>query len=303
MLDLTGKVAVVTGAGSGIGHGIALAFARAGADILAADIVAERAEATAKEAAELGRRSLGLQVDVRDRDALLDMAARASSELGRLDICVPNAGISRGGSILTMNADDWDTQMDVNLKGVYLTVQACAREMVRHNNGGRVVAISSLAAERPQLGAFGYCATKAGVRMMTRCWALDLAPFGITVNAIGPGVIDTPLAAGLVGEGDERARREQIIPAGRMGFPEDIGNLACWLASDEAEYMTGTYNLIDGGLADAAGFGVPMEPNPLVQLRNARRNMSGDQLLEMVDAATEQALAEGERLRQVRGLQ
>jgi NAD(P)-dependent dehydrogenase (short-subunit alcohol dehydrogenase family) len=303
MLDLRGKVAVVTGAGSGIGRGIALAYARAGADVAAADIVEERAEATAKEVAELGQRSLAIGVDVRDRTALGDMAARVSSEMGRLDICVANAGIGRGGTVLTMREEDWDSQIEVNLKGVFLTVQACSREMVRHNNGGRVVTISSLAAERPSAGLFAYCASKAGVRMMTRCWALELAPFGITVNAIGPGVIDTPLAAPLVGEGDDRARREQAIPAGRMGFPEDIGNLATWLASDEAEYITGTYNLIDGGLADASGFGLPSDESPMLQLRNARRAMSGDQLLAMIDAATAQALAEGEQQRIARGLQ
>lgn len=303
MFDLAGKVAVVTGAGSGIGRGTALALARAGADVAVADIVGERAEETAGEVKQLGRRSLGLAVDVRDGDALRDMAARVSEDFGALDICVANAGIARGGSVLTMREEDWDTQMDVNLKGVFLTVQACSREMVRHNRGGRVIAISSLAAERPQPGAFGYCASKAGVRMMVRCWALDLAPFDITVNAIGPGVIDTPLAAGLVAEGDERARRERGIPAGRMGEPADIGNLACWLASDESEYLTGTYTLMDGGLADASGFGLPIEPNPMVQLREARRTKSGDALLEMLDGAMEQAVAQGEADRLARGLQ
>ncbi len=303
MLDLTGKVAVVTGAGSGIGKGIALALAGAGADVACSDIVAERAEATAAEVAALGRKSIAVTADVRDRAQLAELAARTSGEFGRLDIAVANAGIARGGSILTMTEDDWDTQIDVNLKGVYLTVQAMSREMVRHNNGGRVIAISSLAAERPQGGLFAYCASKAGVRMMTRCWALDLAPFGITVNAIGPGVIDTPLAAGLVGEGDERAQREQAIPAGRMGFPVDMGNLACWLASDEAEYLTGTYTLMDGGLGDAAGFGLPSEQNPMVALRQARRSMDGDQLLAMIDQSTAAYMAEFEQQRAARGLQ
>src|SRR5487761_1907652 len=134
MLDLSGKVAVVTGAGSGIGRGIALAFARAGADLLCADIAPGRAEAVACTA------------DVRDREALVAMAGTVVSQLGGLDIAVANAGIGRGGSILTMREDDWDTQIDVNLKGVFLTVQACAREMVKANRGGRVIAISSLAA-------------------------------------------------------------------------------------------------------------------------------------------------------------
>lgn len=303
MFELTGKVAVVTGAGSGIGRGIALALAQQGADIACSDIIAERADAVAAEVQALGRRAAAIPADVRDRNALGDLAARASDELGRLDICVANAGIGRGGSVLTMTEEDWDTQVDVNLKGVFLTVQACAREMVRHNNGGRVITISSLAAERPSANMFAYCASKSGVRMMTRCWALDLSPFGITVNAIGPGLIDTPLAAGLVGEGDDRARREQGIPAGRVGVPQDLGYAACWLASDEAAYVTGTYNLVDGGLADASGFGIASENNPLVQLRRARESMTGPDLLAMIDQSAATAQSEVNASRVARGLQ
>ena len=149
---------------------------------------------------------------------------------------------------------------------------------------------------------FAYCASKAGVRMMSRCWALDLAPFGITVNSIGPGIIDTPLGAPLIGEGDDRALTERSIPAGRVGYPDDIGRLACWLASDEAEYVTGTYNLIDGGLADAGGWGGgPM--SQLVQgLRDARKNMPGDQLLAMMDAGNAANAVESEKSRVERGL-
>jgi glucose 1-dehydrogenase len=233
------------------------------------------------------------------------MAAATGAELGRLDICVANAGIGRGGSVLTMSEDDWDTQVDVNLKGVFLTVQACGREMVRQDRGGRIITISSLAGERPAPMLFAYCASKAGVRMMTRCWATELAPFGITVNAIGPGIIDTPLGATLLGEGDQRAAAERRIPAGRAGYPEDIGNLACWLASDEAEYITGTYTLIDGGLADGgSNFGVgAADENPLIQLRELRRRAGGVQALAMLDAVAGQRAAETARNRQQRGLQ
>lgn len=302
MLDLSGKVAVVTGAGSGIGRGISLAMAAAGADILCADLAGDRAEKTAGEVRALGRKAAAFAVDVRDREALEAMAAAAVSQLGGLNIAVANAGIGRGGSILHMSEDDFDTQIDVNLKGVFLTVQTCAREMVKQNKGGRIVTIASLAAERPAPFMFAYCASKAGVRMMSRCWALDLAPFAITVNSIGPGIIDTPLGAPLIGEGDDRSLTERRIPAGRVGYPDDIGRLACWLASDEAEYVTGTYNLIDGGLADASGFGVgPM--GDLVQgLREARKNMSGDQLLAMMDAGAAANAAEGEKSRVERGL-
>lgn len=305
MFDLTGKVAVVTGAGSGIGRGISLAFAKQGAAVLASDALLDRAEETARMITEAGGKAAANQADVRDREALERMADQAVRELGGLHIAVANAGIGRGGSILTMTEEDWDTQMDVNLKGVYLTVQVCARAMVRQNQGGRIITISSLAAERPAPGLFAYCASKAGVRMMTRCWALDLAPFDITVNAIGPGIIDTPLGSPLLGEGDVRQQNERAIPAGRAGQPYDIGALACWLASDEAEYVTGTYNLIDGGLADGGGFGVnpnPDAPNPRQVIREARRQMSGDAVLAMVDQMTAAAMAEGEARRKERGL-
>lgn len=305
MFELTGKVAVVTGAGSGIGQGIALTFARAGAAVLASDARGEAAEATAAQIREAGGKAVANQADVRNRDDLERMAAQAVADLGGLHIAVANAGIGRGGSILTMPEDDFDTQMDVNLKGVYLTVQACARAMVRQNAGGRVITISSLAAERPSSLLFAYCGSKAAVRMMTRCWALDLAPFGITVNAIGPGIIDTPLGSPLLGEGDVRQMNEQYIPAGRMGVPFDIGQLATWLASDEAEYQTGTYTLIDGGIGDGGGLGVhgdPGAPNPLQAIREARRSMSGDAVLAMMDQISEASRTETDRRRRERGL-
>jgi NAD(P)-dependent dehydrogenase (short-subunit alcohol dehydrogenase family) len=255
---------------------------------------------------EAGGKAVANQADVRDRDALERMADAAMRELGGLHIAVANAGIARGGSVLTMSEDDWDTQIDVNLKGVYLTVQVCARAMVRQNSGGRIITISSLAGERPSASLFAYCASKAGVRMMTRCWAIDLAPFGVTVNAIGPGIIETPLGSPLLGDSaDVRQQNERAIPAGRAGQPYDIGALACWLASDEAEYMTGTYNLIDGGLADGGGFGVnanPGMPDPRQALRDARRQMSGEALLAMIDQQTAAGMAEFEACRKERGL-
>jgi len=304
MLNLDGKTAVVTGAGSGIGRGITLALAQAGANVLCADVVRERADDAARAVRELGRKTGTCVADVRNKKDVVAMAEQASREFGALDICVANAGIGRGGTVLTMREDDWDTLMDVNLKGVFLTVQACAREMVKLNRGGRIIAISSLAAERPSPTLFAYCASKAGVRMMARCWAQELAPFGITVNSIGPGVIDTPLAAGLIGEGDQRAAMERAIPLGRVGYPEDIGRLACWLVSDEAAYVTGTYNLIDGGMADRGSYGPGSALGQMQQLiREARATLSGPELLERIDETVGQRIAEANREREKRGLQ
>ncbi len=290
MLDLSGKVAVVTGAGSGIGRGIALALANAGAAVLASDLLLDRAEETAGLIRESGQRSIALEADAGDPESVVAMAAHATREFGRLDICVANAGLYRNGSILTMPLAEWDRLIAINLTGVYLTVQACAREMVRHGSGGRIVTLSSIAGERASPGGFAYCASKAGVRMMTRCWAQDLAPFGITVNSIAPGLIDTPMGDFIWGHRkDETAA---IVPEGRLGTPDDIGNLACWLASDEAQYVTGTYNVVDGGYLDR-----PQDRTTLEAQRALNERLSGDELLAAIDAAGSESLQAGIALR------
>lgn len=290
MLDLSGKVAVVTGAGSGIGRGIAMALASAGASVLASDLHLERAEATARLVDEAGGASIANQSDVTNPEAVQAMVQAAIDAFGRLDICVANAGLYRHGSILTMPLDEWDRVMAVNLTGVYLTVQTCAREMVRLGNGGRIITLSSIAGERASPGGFTYCASKAGVRMMTRCWAQDLAAFGITVNSIGPGLIDTPMGDFIWGHRKEETAA--AIPAGRLGVVEDIGNLACWLASDEARYVTGTYNVIDGGYLDR-----PQDRTALDAQRALNAQHSGDALLAAIDAAGQASLEAGVALR------
>ncbi|MCY4391530.1 MAG: SDR family oxidoreductase [Chloroflexi bacterium] len=272
MLDLTGKVAFVTGSGSGIGEGSALALARAGADVACTDLDAERAEATAAQVRALGRKALAAAV------------AATVSELGRLDIAVANAGISRGSNVLTLTEDDLDTVFDVNSKGVFLTVQACAREMVREGRAGRVVVISSVSGERAEMGSSAYCGSKAAVRMMTRCWALDLAPFGITVNSIAPGMTETRLWGAVAARREARETLERELPFGRVGQPADIGNLVCWLASDEAEYMTGSYNVMDGGLLDGRGLTFRDLPERMLEMRERVQSEGGESVLTSLDA-------------------
>ena len=290
MLDLSGKVAIVTGAGSGIGRGIALALAEAGAAVLASDLVLARAEETASHVCEAGGQSVAIESDVTDQQSVQAMAAAATSEFGRLDICVANAGLYRSGSILTFPLEEWDRLIAVNLTGVYLTVQSCAREMIRHGNGGRIVTLSSVAGERASAGGFAYGATKAGVRMMTRGWAQDLAAFGITVNSIAPGLIDTPMGDFIWGHHKEATAA--AIPEGRLGIPADIANLACWLASDEAQYVTGTYNVIDGGFLDR-----PFDRTTLDAERALNEEYAGDELLAEIDAAGEARHKAGVELR------
>lgn len=286
MLDLSGKVAVVTGAGSGIGEGISLALARAGADIVCCDISERRAELTAAQVREVGRKAISVQADVRDSGALAAMASAAVDELGGLDICVANAGVGSHGGVLTMTEEEFDTQIDVNQKGVFLTVQACAREMVRQNRGGRIITIASIAAQRAPVNAFAYSASKAAVRIMTMSWAQELAGFGITANSIGPGVIETPLSR--VGQNSGMLEElERGIPAGRVGQPADIGNLACWLASDESAYVTGTYNIMDGGLIEMSGYlmagDYDRSVRQLVTNRELAATKSGDEIMESFD--------------------
>jgi len=264
MTDLKGKVAFITGAGSGIGRGIAERLARDGADIYITDVDTEGAEMTANLVTQLGRRAVARKANVAVKAHMQQAAADCVAQLGRLDIAVANAGIGRGGSVLEMELKDWLDQLDVNLTGVFLTVQATAQQMVKLGNGGRIVCISSLAAENTSGPMFAYSATKAGVRMMVRGWAQDLGAHGITVNAIGPGVIETPLAQGLAGEagGAIRTNLEARTPVGRVGRPSDIAGLASFMAGPDGEFMSGAYVLMDGGLRDArAGW----EPGDEVQ--------------------------------------
>jgi NAD(P)-dependent dehydrogenase (short-subunit alcohol dehydrogenase family) len=279
-MTLEGKVALITGAGSGIGRGTAERLAREGADICIADIDMEGAEHTASTVREFGRDALIVKTNVASKEQIQDAADRCVKELGRLDVAVANAGIARGGSVLDLPLKDWQDQVDINLTGVFLTVQAAAQRMVAAGNGGRIICMASLAAETTGAGSWAYSATKAGVRMMVRGWAQELGAHGITVNAIGPGVIDTPLAHGLAGDegGPIRTALEQRTPVGRSGRPSDIAGLIAFLSGPDAEFMTGSYLIMDGGLRDAArGWtaqaGDPADPIVAERMRHAQASM------------------------------
>ena len=287
MLDLTGKVAVITGAGSGIGRGIALSLANAGADVVASDLFLERAEETAGMVRALGRTAFVQRTDVREPESVQALAIAAVREFARLDICIANAGIARSGGVLTTTEDDWNEIIAVNQSGVFHTVQACAREMVRLKNGGRVITIASIMAAHPSK-AFAYSATKAAVVMMSRSWAQELAPFGITVNSIGPGYIDTRMGVGAIGQGESWETYGKSIPLGRNGSVEDIGNLAVWLASDEASFITGTYNVSDGGWLDRPWSRDDATTDGLERRREQFATLDGDELLAAIEAEAAQ---------------
>jgi len=263
MGTLDGKVAFITGAGSGIGRGTAERLAREGASICIADMDQEGGERTKDLVGQLGREALVVKCNVASEVQLAQAVSDCVKHFGRLDIAVANAGIGRGGSILDMSVKDWQDQLDVNLTGVFLTVQATARQMVKLGNGGRIVCISSLAAELTGAGSWSYSATKAGVRIMVRGWAQELGENGITVNAIGPGIIDTPLAAALAGEegGQIRANLEARTPVSRAGQPSDIAGLINFMVGPDGSFMTGSYVIMDGGFRDARA----SNANPEVQ--------------------------------------
>lgn len=273
-MTLEGKVALITGAGSGIGRGTAVRLARDGANICIADIDMDGAEETASMVREFGRDAITVRANVASKPQVQEMADRCLKELGRLDVAVANAGIGRAGSVLDMELKDWQDQLDINLTGVFLTVQAAAQRMQQLGNGGRIVCISSLAALNTSSLMWAYSATKAGVRMMVRGWAQDLGPHGITVNAIGPGVIDTPLAHGLAGDegGAIRQNLEERTPIGRVGRPSDIAGLISFLAGPDGEFMTGSYLLMDGGIRDARA---PISQDPQdPRVQEAMRHMA-----------------------------
>jgi NAD(P)-dependent dehydrogenase (short-subunit alcohol dehydrogenase family) len=269
MGTLDGKKALITGAGSGIGRGTAVRLARDGADICVVDIDEAGAAETASSVREFGCDALVVRANVASKAQVQDAADRCVTELGGIDIAVANAGIARGGSVLDLDLKDWQDQLDINLTGVFLTVQAAAQRMVRQRRGGRIICISSLAALMAGAGSWGYSATKAGVQIMVRGWAQELGQDGITVNAIGPGVIDTPLAHGLAGDtgGPIRQALEQRTPVGRAGRPADIAGLISFLSGPDAAFMTGSYLLMDGGLRDARGTISDDPADPLVQER------------------------------------
>lgn len=287
-MTLEGKVAFITGAGSGIGRGTAVRLAREGANICIADIDMDGAEETASMVREFGREAITVKTNVASKPQVQSAADKCVAELGRMDIAVANAGIGRAASVLTMELKDWQDQVDINLTGVFLTVQAAAQRMKDLGNGGRIVCISSLAALNTSDLMWGYSATKVGVKMMVRGWSQDLGQYGITVNAIGPGVIDTPLAHGLAGDegGPIRSALEQRTPIGRVGRPSDIAGLIAFLAGPDGEFMTGSYLLMDGGVRDARAAGSQDPQDPRVQ--EAMRHMAAgavrrDKLQPLID--------------------
>ncbi|WCL53839.1 2-dehydro-3-deoxy-D-gluconate 5-dehydrogenase KduD [Gimibacter soli] len=242
--DLTGKVAVITGANTGIGQGIALALAAAGADIAA--VGRTPATETVEKARALGRRAEVISADLSTIDPVGRVVDETVEKLGGLDILVNNAGIIRRNDSLDFTEEDWDAVMDTNLKSVFFLCQAAARHMVA-KGGGKIINIASMLTFQGGIRVPSYTASKSGIGGLTKLLANEWAAKGINVNAIAPGYIDTNNTAAL--QADETRNRQILerIPAGRWGSPEDMGGAAVFLASRASDYVQGHILAVDGG--------------------------------------------------------
>ena len=246
---LKGKVALVTGSGTGLGRGIAQALAEAGADIAVAEIDPASAERAASELSQLGVRARAYPTDVSKSDQVDRTFAAAVEDLGRLDVVVNNAGISRiGPHTHEVTDQDWHDSIAVMQTGVFFGMRAAGRVMIAQGSGS-VINISSIRGFSPNPGRMAYCAPKAAVIMMTKIAAGEWAHYGVRVNAIAPGVLRTPMWDADVADGtiDEPFYLE-LVPAKRLGTPAEVGQLAVYLASDASAYVNGSTITIDGAL-------------------------------------------------------
>jgi len=245
MSQLTNKIAVVTGAGRGIGRAIALNFAHEGADVVVISRTAENSEKVAEEVRALDRRAWAFAVDVADSAAVAAAADKILAETGKVDILVNNAGVTRDGLLMRMSDADWDTVLDTNLKGAFLVTKAFVRAFIKQRSG-RIINITSVIGLIGNAGQCNYSASKAGLIGFTQSTARELASRGITVNAIAPGFIETDMTAELKPEMRDAILKQ--IPLGSFGQAEDIAGAAAYLAGPAGRYVTGQVLTVDGGM-------------------------------------------------------
>lgn len=241
-------MALVTGAGSGIGHAIATRFGAEGASVCVNYYGhADDAQALARKLSESGR-AIAVEADVSQRDQVEDMVARTVRELGGLDLLVNNAGIEQYKAFLELDDDSWDRTVAVDLRGVFLCTQVAGRAMRDQGRGGSIINISSIHEDYTFPGYAPYCASKGAVRMLMRTTALELAAYGIRVNNVAPGAVATPINEATLRDPQKMNLLREMIPLGRMGTPEEVAEVVLFLASDEASYVTGATYYVDGGM-------------------------------------------------------
>jgi len=245
MSPLANQVAVVTGAGRGIGRAIALKLAAAGADVACVSRTADNSEKVAAEVRALGRRAWALAVDVADAAAVAAAAEKILAEAGRVDVLVNNAGVTKDGLMMRMSDADWDLVLNTNLKGAFLFIRAFSRVLLKQRSG-RIINVASVIGLIGNAGQANYAASKAGLIGLSKSAARELASRGITVNVVAPGFTETDMTAGL----NEGVRTEALktIPLARFGKPDDIAEAVLFLASPAAGYITGQVLAVDGGM-------------------------------------------------------
>jgi len=245
MTPLQNQIAVVTGAGRGIGRAIALKFAAAGADVVCVSRTADNSEKVASEVRALGRKAWAHAVDVSDAASVSAAAEKILAECGRVDILVNNAGVTKDGLLMRMSDADWDAVLDTNLKGAFLVTKEFTRAFLKQRSG-RIINVASIIGLIGNAGQCNYSASKAGLIGFTKAAARELASRGVTVNALAPGFIETDMTAAL----GEEIRTELLkrIPLNCLGKPEDIAEAALYLAGPGGRYVTGQVLTVDGGM-------------------------------------------------------
>jgi NAD(P)-dependent dehydrogenase (short-subunit alcohol dehydrogenase family) len=255
-MRLANKIALVTGAGTGIGRATVLLLAQEGARVVAQDVNADTAQETAQLIKRAGGDAVSMGGDVTSSTDAEAMVKKAVDTYGRLDVLFNNAGIWRGGTILDIGEDDWDRTMGVNVKGIYLVSRYAVQQMMRQESGS-IINAASVAALRGSPMSAAYNASKGAVLLLTKCMAVDFGHYGIRVNCICPGVIDTQMAEQLLtyrslGDDDRKQALletlEERHAVGRLGQPEEVAKVVLFLASDEASFVTGAAWPVDGGL-------------------------------------------------------
>jgi 3-oxoacyl-[acyl-carrier protein] reductase len=243
-MNLTDRVAIVTGSGRGIGRAIALRLAEAGASVVVNDID-KAAEEVAREIKAMGKHGHAVMADISSTPDVANLVEAATATYGKIDILVNNAGINRDQLLVRMSDEDWDSVINIDLKSVFLCTRAVLRPMIKQR-WGRIINISSIVGLIGNAGQANYASAKAGIIGFTRSISREVASRGVTANAIAPGFIDTDMTQKL----PEKQRQELIsrIPSGRLGSPEDVAAAVCFLASEEASYITGQVLTVDGGM-------------------------------------------------------
>lgn len=245
-MRLKNKIAIITGSGRGIGKAIVLEMAKQGANVIISDINLEECQKVCKEVEKIGSKALAVKCDVSNEKEVKDLIKKTINKFGRIDILVNNAGIFKQIPIEEMTEKDLGLVLDINLKGYFL----CTREAVKYmkkQKRGKIINISSIAGEVGFLNSSAYCASKGGIIAMTKELALELGQYRINVNAVGPGVVETPMTKGMLENPETKKALLANIPLCRVCQPEEIGKAAVFLASDEADYITGHCLFVDGG--------------------------------------------------------